>query len=98
MNTRSELTRRTRAEVVRRPSRELVRAAGQVHDEVILAEYEVDGSLKLAEHIMDGLSLLDKIRQHYAGDDPVQQMLMADVMATAVRQVTGIQRQLYTSW
>jgi hypothetical protein len=92
-----ELMRYARGEVVpRRQSRQVARAAREIHDELRISKVEAAGLLDYAASLMYGLHDLNQIRKEVAGDDPLEQMMLAEVMANSVRQVTSLQRQLYT--
>jgi hypothetical protein len=94
-----ELARIAAGEVVpRRRDRELAKAAQDVRDEVLMAVYELQGAKVVAETVMYSLVGLDEVREQLGRDNPVRQMVLADVFATAAAQEMAIQRRLYTGW
>jgi hypothetical protein len=96
----TELMRMARGEVkpTNRDERQVAQAARAVYNEVQLARIEVDGAMVLAEHIMNRTLNLDVTRRQLSQDDPLVNLMLAEIEATALRQARAIQNQLYTEW
>jgi hypothetical protein len=81
-----------------RVDRPLANEARTIYDNARLAVLRADSALAVAAHIMQGVTHLDDRRREIARDDPTLNMLLAEIEATAVQQVKGIQRGLLTNW
>lgn len=91
----SELVKVVRGEIVGREQRAKGR---QAVAEAQLAALRIEGATRLAGHAMDRMIELDDHRRKIVDDDPVRQMLIAEIMATALSQVQREQRKLYDEW
>lgn len=79
-----------------RPQRALTPGAKAVIDEVRLAALKADGVLRLTDRIMEGVVEMDDDRRHLARGDETKNLILAELEATAVQKLRGIQRQLYS--
>lgn len=79
-------------------NRAIVMAARALHDDVRLSALQVDGSLALAGHAMEGLLDLDAHRRLLAADDLSLHTLLGEIQQQAVAQVKRIQRDLFSDW
>lgn len=95
----NELMRYAKGEVrPARVDRPVAAQARGVYDTARLSSLQVDAALAVAAHIMQGVTHLDDRRREIAKDDPTLNMLLAEIEATAVQQVKGIQRGLFNNW
>lgn len=67
-----------------------------VIDEVSLAALKADGVFRLTDRLMAGVVVMDDDRRLLARGDETKNLMLAELEATAVQKVRGIQRQLYS--
>lgn len=84
--------------VVPRQDRALVRQAKRLSDEVRLAAFKADGVMALADHIMERALVLDQRRRTLAGENPIVDLMLSEIEATALRKVRVIQDGLFGTW